>query len=131
MLSYKIYAVQYARNLTMSFVILAPIVLQHINSNIEKKARFGARNEIYFLLLGYPRPKLFIERLGSPKSYWKNYTSFLLVGTKNVYWTVKVIRNMTCADTGSLRLVLQTEENRRRVINVDKRIPLIGTYCRL
>lgn len=79
------------------------------------------------MLLGYPRPTTFIERLDSPKSRWKNYTSFLPVYTYEIYWIVVVERHIGCADTGMLRLVI-VEENRLRVINVDDRTPLIGMY---
>ena len=99
--------------------------MEHAIQNINSRVRHGSLKTIKFVLLGYPQPQTYAERLDLPHSYWKNYTNYLPVLNEDVYWTVELGRNVTCKDTGLIRLVI-LDENRRHVVNALDRTPLIG-----
>ena len=99
--------------------------MEHAIQNINSRVRHGSLKTIKFVLLGYPQPQTYAERLDLPHSYWKNYTNYLPVLNEDVYWTVELGRNVTCKDTGLIRLVI-LDENRRHVVNTLDRTPLIG-----
>ena len=101
--------------------------MEDVAKNLNSKVRRGSLKTIKFLLLGYPQPQTYAERLDQPDRYWKNYTDYLPVLSEDVYWTVEVRRNLTCADTGLIRLVI-LDENMRHIVNVEDRTPLIGRY---
>ena len=105
-------------------------MVEHAIKNLNSKVRHGSLKTIKFVLLGYPQPQIYAERLAQPNSYWKNYTNYLPVLTEDVYWTVELRRNLTCKDTGLIRLVI-LDENIRHVVNLLDRTPLIGMYCNL
>jgi hypothetical protein len=119
-------------NIKKNFIlyISAPIVVQHVAKNLNSKVHRGSLKTIKFLFLGYPRPRAYAERLDQLDSYWRNYTGYLPVLGEDVYWTVEVRRNLTCADTGLIRLVI-LDENMRHVVNVMDRTPLIGRCCNI
>ena len=102
--------------------------MENVAKNLNSKVRRGSLKTIKFLFLGYPRPQAYTERLDQPDSFWMNYTNYLPVLGEDVYWTVEVRRNLTCADTGLIRLVV-LDGNTRHVVNVEDRTPLIGKYC--
>jgi hypothetical protein len=110
--------------------ISAPILAEHVAKNLNSKVRHGSLRTIKFLLLGYPQPRTYAERLVQSDSYWRNYTDYLPVLSEDIYWTVELRRNLTCADTGLIRLVI-LDENMRNVVNVEGRTPLIGKYHNL
>ena len=101
--------------------------MEDVAKNVNSKVRRGSLKTIKFLLLGYPQPQTYAERLDQPDRYWRNYTDYLPVLSEDVYWTVEVRRNLTCADTGLIRLVI-LDENMRHIVNVEDRTPLIGRY---
>ena len=103
--------------------------MEDVATNLNSKVHYGSLKAIKFLLLGYPQPQTYAQRLDQPDSYWRNYTDYLPVLSEDVYWTVEVTRNITCADTGLIRLVI-LDENMRYVFNVEDRTPLIGRYPR-
>ena len=105
--------------------ISAPIIVQHVATNLRSKVRRGSSKTIKILLLGYPRPQAYAEQLNHPNSRWKNYTSLLPVFGENIYWTVVIKRDLTCADTGLIRLVI-LDGSMRHIVNIDERTPLIG-----
>ncbi|XP_028402439.1 uncharacterized protein LOC114525371 isoform X2 [Dendronephthya gigantea] len=102
----------------------APIVVQHVENNLRSKVRRGRLKTIKVLFLGYPRPQIYAERLDHPDSSWMNYTDYLRVMSEDVYWRVKVERNLTCADTGLIRFVV-LDENMKHFVNLVDRTPLI------
>jgi hypothetical protein len=101
--------------------------VEHVAKNLNSKVRRGSLKTIKFLFLGYPQPQIYAERLDQPDSFWMNYTHYLPVSGEDIYWTVDLRRNLTCADTGLIRLVV-LDENTRHVVNVEDRTPLIGKY---
>ena len=110
--------------------ISAPILAEHVAKNLNSKVHHGSLRTIKFFLLGYPQPQTYAERLDQPESYWRNYTDYLPVLSEDIYWTVELRSNLTCADTGLIRLVI-LDQNMRNVVNVEGRTPLIGRYHNL
>ena len=108
-------------------VLLAPIRTEHVTKNLNSKVPRDSLRIIKFLFLGYPQPQTYAGQLDQPGSYWKNYTDYLPVLSEDVYWTVELRHNLTCADTGFIRLVV-FDGNMTSVVNVEGRTPLIGKY---
>lgn len=94
---------------------------------MDSKVAYGRLRIIKFFMLGYLQPQVYAQRLGHPDSYWMNYSDYLTVSSENVFWTAALRHNLTCADTGRIRLVM-LDDSLESVANVQGRTPLIGGY---